>query len=96
VVSVPLTESNHQTVVRLDRNLSTSDSIFGRYIYAKSEILNQVSAAQNVPGFGFDQVLPTHNFVATWNRIFTSSLLNEAHFSYGRTGGLFPGSSANP
>jgi Carboxypeptidase regulatory-like domain len=95
IAAVPLTEEENQTVLRVDRTLSSSDSIFGRYIYAKGEILNQVGAAQNVPGFSIDQFFPTHNFVATWNRVLSSSLLNELHFSYGRTGGLFPGSD-NP
>jgi Carboxypeptidase regulatory-like domain/TonB dependent receptor-like, beta-barrel len=96
IASVPLTEDENQTVLRVDRTLSSSDSIFGRYIYARGEILNQVVANQNVPGFGVDQFFPTHNFVATWNRVMGSSMLNELHFSYGRTGGLFPGSESNP
>jgi hypothetical protein len=96
IATIPLTERENQTVLRADFTVSNQDTAFVRYIYAKGTILNQLGAAQNVPGFGIDQFFPTHNVVGTWNRILGTSMVNELHFSYGRTGGLFPGAGVNP
>lgn len=93
--SAPVSEDNDQVIMRVDRNLSATDTIYGRYIYAKTESLNQ-QATLTPPGFANDQLFPTHNFVATWNRILSSSLLNELHFSFGKTSGAFPGAGDNP
>jgi hypothetical protein len=92
VATLPNSSLNAQTVVRVDRTLSSSDAIFGRYIQSRT---TQVGAS-NPPGFANDVDFPTHNVVATWNRILNSAAINEFHFSYGRTGGLFPGGSTNP
>jgi hypothetical protein len=92
VATLPNSSENNQTIWRVDRNLSTNDNVFGRYIYAKNEAVG----ASNPPGFANDSVFPTHNFVATWNRILNTSTINEFHFSYGRSGGLFPAGSTNP
>jgi hypothetical protein len=92
VATLPNSSTNNQTIARVDRTLSTSDTIFGRYIYSKTETVG----ASNPPGFANDSVFPTHNFVATWNRILGSAMVNEFHFSYGQTGGLFPAGSTNP
>jgi Carboxypeptidase regulatory-like domain len=92
VATLPNSSENNQVVARVDRTLSNVDTVFGRYIYAKNETIG----ASNPPGFANDSVFPTHNFVATWNRIIGSSLVNEFHFSYGRSGGLFPAGSTNP
>jgi hypothetical protein len=90
--TLPNARDNRQTIIRIDRTLSSSDTMFGRYIYAKTETIG----ASNPPGFANDSVFPTHNFVTTWNRVISPALLNEFHFSYGRSGGLFPGGSTNP
>ena len=92
VATLPNSSTNNQTILRVDRNLSMNDNVFGRYIYAKNEAIG----ASNPPGFANDSVFPTHNFVATWNRIMGSAMINEFHFSYGRSGGLFPSGSTNP
>ena len=92
VATLPNSSINNQTVWRVDRSLSSSDTVFGRYIYSKTETVG----ASNPPGFANDSSFPTHNFVATWNRLLGSSSVNEFHFSYGQTGGLFPAGSTNP
>jgi hypothetical protein len=92
VAVLPTTSLNNQTILRVDRTVSSSDAVYGRYIYAKNETVN----ASNPPGFANDSVFPTHNFVGTWNRILSPAAINELHFSYGRSGGLFPGGSTNP
>jgi hypothetical protein len=92
VATLPNSSINNQTVVRVDRTLSNSDNVFGRYIYSKTETVG----ASNPPGFANDSSFPTHNFVATWNRILNSASVNELHVSYGQTGGLFPAGSTNP
>jgi hypothetical protein len=92
VATLPNTNENNQTVWRVDHTLSNADTLFGRYIYSKTETVG----ASNPPGFANDSSFPTHNFVATWNRILNSAMVNEFHFSYGQTGGLFPAGSTNP
>jgi Carboxypeptidase regulatory-like domain len=92
VATLPNTSLNNQVVARVDRTLSSNDNIYGRYIYAKNETVG----ASNPPGFANDSVFPTHNFVGTWNRILSPAAINEFHFSYGRSGGLFPAGSTNP
>jgi outer membrane receptor protein involved in Fe transport len=92
VATLPNTNLNNQTVLRVDRTVSRSDTVFGRYIYSKTETVG----ASNPPGFANDSSFPTHNFVATWDRLLGSSSVNEFHFSYGQTGGLFPAGSTNP
>jgi hypothetical protein len=92
IATLPNSSTSDQTVVRVDRNLSSSDNVFGRYIYSKFEAVG----ASNPPGFANDTLFPTHNTVGTWNRVLSSALINELHVSYGRTGGLFPAGSTNP
>jgi Carboxypeptidase regulatory-like domain/TonB dependent receptor len=92
VANPPSSNDNNQVVTRIDRNLSNSDLVYGRYLYGKTD----AKGSSNPPGFGNDTVFPTHNIVGTWNRVLTSSMLNELHFSYGRTRGSFPGSVNNP
>jgi hypothetical protein len=91
IATVPNSSGDDQVIVRGDVNLSSNDNVFSRYIYRK----NQSIGASNPPGFAADSVFPTHNFVTTWNRVLSASLLNELHVSYGQTGGLFPGGSQN-
>ncbi|MPY88730.1 MAG: hypothetical protein GEU99_12480 [Luteitalea sp.] len=92
VANPPAADDNQQVVARVDRNLSSSDLVYGRYLYGKTD----EKGASNPPGFGNDTVFPTHNVVGTWNRVLSSSVLNELHVSYGRTRGSFPGSVDNP
>lgn len=92
IATLPNSNESNQAIIRVDRNLSSSDNIFGRYIYNKFESVG----ASNPPGFANDSVFPTHNMVGTWNRVLSSAMINELHVSYGRTGGLFPAGSTNP
>ena len=92
IATLPNSSLNNQFVTRVDMSASTTDSIYGRYIYSKNESIG----ASSPPGFANDSVFPTHNVVGVWNRTLGSAMLNELHVSYGRTGGLFPGGSTNP
>ena len=92
IATLPNSSTSNQAIVRVDRNLSSSDNVFGRYIYNKFESVG----ASNPPGFANDSVFPTHNVVGTWNRVLSSAMVNELHVSNGRTGGLFPAGSTNP
>lgn len=92
VANPPSSNDNNQVVARVDRNLSGADLVYGRYLYGKTD----AKGSSNPPGFGNDTVSPSHNIVGTWNRVMSASMLNELHFSYGRTRGLFPGSVNNP
>lgn len=77
VATLPNSSINNQTIWRVDQTLSNSDSIFGRYIFSKTDTVG----ASNPPGFANDSSFPTHNFVVTWNRILNAAMVNEAHFS---------------
>ncbi len=92
IATLPNENVNNQTITRVDRTLGAKDTIYGRYIYSKTETIG----ASNPPGFANDSVFPTHNFVTTWNKVLSPTMLNEFHFSYGQSGGLFPGGSTNP
>ena len=92
IATLPNENVNNQTIVRVDRTLGSKDTVYGRYIYSKTETIG----ASNPPGFANDSVFPTHNFVTTWNKVLSPTMLNEFHFSYGQSGGLFPGGSTNP
>lgn len=92
IATLPNSSMNNQFITRVDVPASSTDTVYSRYIYSKTETVG----ASSPPGFANDSVFPTHNLVGVWNRTIGSSLLNELHVSYGRTGGLFPGGSTNP
>jgi hypothetical protein len=71
-------------IVRLDVNPTDSDRIYGRFIYQKQPYFNTdafgTAAAgypANVPGWSEDIGL-------SWTHTFSSRMVNEARFSYGR------------
>ena len=79
--AVPNQGGDNYGQVRLDYNLSSSDSLFGRYTIDWTNI-NNASALHlySVVGYNHNQFLTLGE-----NHIFSASLLNSARFSYSRT-----------
>src|SRR5262249_9627556 len=79
------TDSN-QATVRIDHRLSSSDTLFGRFYYAKfktfqpfgSSLLNETL----VPGFGYNLTTDTKNVAIGEPHIFNSRVFSEFRFGY--------------
>ena len=75
--------------IRVDQNISASDTIFGRYTVDKSDFIVSGTNATSIAGSGFPQFLSgfmsTDTFVTlSWNHIFSPTLLNQFRFAYTR------------
>ena len=73
----------HQGDVRIDWNGSASDRFFGRYSFALYEDRRDKQAFPLIFASRNDQ--PFHNVAFNWNRVFGSSIINEALVGYSRT-----------
>ena len=73
----------HQGDVRLDWNASRDDKIFGRYSFALYEDHRDKQAIPLIFATRNDQ--PFHNVAFNWNRLFGSSLINEALVGFSST-----------
>jgi Carboxypeptidase regulatory-like domain/TonB dependent receptor len=74
----------HQADVRVDWSLSNNDKIFGRFSFAEFTDLVDKRAFPLL--LGSNQDAPFRNFAFNWNRIFKSSLVNEALFGFNQIG----------
>jgi len=75
--------------VRIDQNISASDTIFGRYTVDESNFIVSGTNATSIAGSGFPQFLSgfwSRDTFGTfsWNHIFSSSMLNQFRFAYTR------------
>jgi hypothetical protein len=74
------THFQNQGTVRIDRNFSSGDSLFGRYSigseYGFSPSNGSTATTENLPGFGanFDNL--SQQAVISWNHIFTMEKVN--------------------
>ena len=74
------THYQNQGTVRIDRNFSSGDSLFGRYSigseYGFSPSNGSTATTENLPGFGanFDNL--SQQAVISWNHIFTAEKVN--------------------
>ena len=74
----------HQADVRIDWSASANDKIFGRFSIAEYESLVDRRAMPLL--LGSSQDAPFRNVAFNWNRIFTSSLVNEVLVGYNQIG----------
>src|SRR6266545_4379787 len=74
------TNRAHQADARIDWNASSKDKIFGRFSYAEYESKNDKRAFPLLLGNLTDS--PFRNVAANWNRIFSSSIVNEVLVGY--------------
>jgi hypothetical protein len=75
--------------IRVDQNISASDTIFGRYTVDQSNFVVSGTNATSIAGSGFPQFLSgftsRDTFVtASWNHIFSPVLLSQFRFAYTR------------
>ena len=73
----------HQGDVRIDWNGSGNDRFFGRYSFALYEDRRDQQPFPLILTTRNDQ--PFHNVAFNWNRVFGSSIINEALVGYSRT-----------
>jgi hypothetical protein len=70
----------HQADFRVDWNASAKDKIFGRFSFAEYESRNDKRAIPTL--LGNLTTAPFRNLAFNWNRVFSSSLVNEALFGF--------------
>ena len=76
-----------QFVVRLDHQMSDSNSLFGRYAYWHSDRYEPYDALvdpTNIPGFGTNVPDRGHNLSLGWTRPWSNSALNDFRFGFSR------------
>jgi hypothetical protein len=92
----PEPELYNDYVVRIDHTFSQKDSVYGRFLAQPDH--ENVADVYTTPGTDLYGVL-SHNFYynpsATWNHIFTPTLLNEARFTFTSRQGLSIGHGVN-
>ncbi len=74
----------NQGDVRVDWNVSQKDNVFGRFSTAEYTDITDKRAFPLL--LGSSQDAPFRNFAVNWNRIFKSSLVNEALFGFNQIG----------
>jgi hypothetical protein len=78
------TISANQGDVRVDWNASTKDNVFGRFSFAEYEDITNKRALPLL--MGSSQDAPFRNLALNWNRIFSSSIVNELLVGYNQIG----------
>ena len=84
VNQTPRVRSDNQFGLRLDHNLSSKDRIFGRYLFAESNITDPSAGYTTLPGFGDTIFCRGQNVTTSWTRVFGAQLLNEAQIGFQR------------
>ena len=79
--------NDYQFLTRVDWAPSSKDSISFRYLFDDQTFSNQVPSAFR--GFGIDVPSRIQNFYTSHTRTFSSRLLNEFRFSFGRFNAAF-------
>ncbi len=80
----PRVRSDNQFGVRLDESLGAKDQIFGRYLFAQSNITDPTAGYTTLPGFGDKIFFRGQNVVTSWIHTFGPHLLNEATVGFQR------------
>jgi hypothetical protein len=84
-----LIDNSDRLLTRGDWKPSPKDSIFGRYIYSNRDreipgAFGGVLDGTGTSAFG-NQKIKTNAFVGGWTRVLSSTMVNEARFSYSRS-----------
>ncbi len=83
-----LLDNSDRLLARVDWRPTASDSLFGRYIYSNRErdipgAFGGVLDGTGTSAFG-NQKIKTGGFVGGWTRVLSSTMINEARFSWSR------------
>ena len=84
VNQTPRVRSDNQFGLRLDHNLGNRDRIFGRYLFAQSNITDPSAGYSSLPGFGDTIYFRGQNVTSSWFHTFTPQLLNEFQVGFQR------------
>lgn len=84
VNQTPRHRSDNQFGVRIDHNLSDRDRIFGRYLFAQSNITDPSAGYSSLPGFGDTIFFRGQNMTTSWAHTFGPQLLNEFQVGFQR------------
>jgi hypothetical protein len=79
---VPTDSTNHQVIGRVDYNLTSKDTIVGRYIYDNSDF--PLASGTVVTGALVGVPSDNNNLGVTYTRIISSRFTNEARFNFSR------------
>ncbi|HKE84917.1 MAG TPA: TonB-dependent receptor [Vicinamibacterales bacterium] len=84
-----LLDNSDRVLTRLDLRPTSSDGIFGRYIFSNRDreipgAFGGVIDGTGTSAFG-NQKIKTNAFVAGWTRVMSSTTVNEARFSWSRS-----------
>jgi outer membrane receptor protein involved in Fe transport len=91
--------------IRVDQNISASDTLFGRYTTDKSYLTSATTGTLGLSGTGFPEFANSYasydqSATISENHIFSPAVLNQFRFSYSRNnlfeGNLFPISQYSP
>ena len=80
----PLDRSDNQFGVRLDHTFGATDQVFGRYLFAQSQITNPAGGYSTLPGFGDTTYFRGQNVILEWTHSFGGHLLNVARMGFQR------------
>ena len=84
VNQTPRVRSDNQFGIRLDHNLGNRDRIFGRYLFAQSNITDPSAGYSSLPGFGDSIYFRGQNVTSSWFHTFGPQLLNEFQVGFQR------------
>ena len=80
--SVPHSSNLRQSVLKIDHQFSTKDTLSGRYLYNYySEPANDVPLVFATRG---TRMTPNHNLEFTQTHVFSPTLMNQAQYSFTR------------
>ena len=80
----PRVRSDNQFGLRLDHNLGSKDRLFGRYLFAESNITDPSAGYTTLPGFGDTIFYRGQNITTSWDHVFGAQLLNEFQVGFQR------------
>jgi len=84
VNQTPRNRPDNQFGVRIDHSFGPKDQLFGRYLFAQSNITDPSAGYTSLPGFGDKIFFRGQNLALGWTRTFGANLLNEARFGFQR------------
>ncbi len=82
-------------LLRLDVNPTDNDRIYGRFLYQKLPYFNTSAFGESLAAAGYPANVPgwSEDIGLSWTHTFTTRMVNEARFSYGRLIAQFGGNS---
>jgi hypothetical protein len=84
VNQTPRDRSDNQFGVRIDHSAGAKDRIFGRYLFAQSNITDPSAGYTSLPGFGDTIFFRGQNVTTSWTHTFGPQLLNEVQIGFQR------------